>query len=111
MDAWPKQRLAELRAAAPAKRKKAEPFAVAVLSEAAAAFVTLNCRKATVWLWLMHQARKTGSRTIAVPNGALRKLGVSRMTKHRALKELAAGGFITVEWRPRKTPIVILYQG
>jgi hypothetical protein len=108
VDDWVKQRLAELHAAAPAKRKKARPFAVAVLDEAAAAFAAVNCRKAIVWLWLVHQSRKTGSRTVAVPNGALGKLGVSRLTKHRALKELAAAGCIVVEWRRRKTPIATL---
>jgi hypothetical protein len=108
VDDWAKQRLAELHAAAPAKRKKTEPFAVAVLSEAAAAFVAVNCRKAIVWLWLVHQSRKTGSRAVAVPNGALGKLGVSRQTKRRALRELAAAGCIVVEWRQRKTPIATL---
>jgi hypothetical protein len=105
---WVKQRLAELHAAAPAKRKKAKPFAVAVLSEAAAAFAAMNCRKAIVWLWLVHQSRKTGSRTVAAPNGALGKLGVSPKIKRRAMRELEAAGCIVVEWRRRKTPIATL---
>jgi hypothetical protein len=108
VDDWAKQRLAELHAAAPTKRKKAKPFAVAVLGEAAAAFAAMNCRKAIVWLWLVHQSRKTGSRAITVPNDALRKLGVPRETKRRALQELAAAGCVVVEWRLRKSPIVTL---
>jgi hypothetical protein len=108
VDAWAKRRLAELRAAAPVKRKKTEPFAVAVLSEAAAALAAINCKKAIVWLWLVHQTRKTGNRTVAVPSGVLRELGVSHQTKCRALRELAASGLVVVEWRPRKTPIATL---
>jgi hypothetical protein len=109
MDEWAKRRLAELETQAPAKQyKKAEPFALMQLGHAAAAFKAMNCRKASVWLWLQHQARKTGSRKIAVPNGALAKLGVSRKVKTLALQHLETAGLIKVEWRERKTPIATL---
>jgi hypothetical protein len=75
MDDYAKRRLAELEAAAPTKRKKAEPFVVIRLNAAAKAFAAINCPKAMVYLWLVHQARKTGKDTVAVPNGALAKLG------------------------------------
>jgi hypothetical protein len=108
MDDWAKQRLAELHAAAPIKRKKPEPFARISLSWAAMAAAATNCPKAMVWIWLIYRAWQTKSATIAVPNGALTKLGVSRETKRRALKELEAAGLIAVNQQTRKTPLVTL---
>ena len=108
MDEWAKKRLAELNVAAPIKHKKVEPFAVVQLARAAAAFTAINCAKATVWLWLEHQARKTQCSTVAVPNGALANLGVSRKVKNLALRQLEAGGLIAIERRLRKTPKVTL---
>jgi hypothetical protein len=107
-DDWPKHRLAELHAAAPAKRKKTEPFAMVKLGVAAKAFAAVNCQKALVYVWLVHHARMTGKNTVAVPNGALAKYGVSRKLKYLALRQYEAAGVITVEWRPRKTPLATL---
>jgi hypothetical protein len=61
-----------------------------------------------VWVWLVHQARKTGKNTISIPNGALAKYGVDRKTKYLALRQYAAAGLIAIEWRPRKTPVATL---
>lgn len=105
---WVEKRLAELHAAAPVKRKKTELFAVVPLASAAAAYRALKCPRAMVWLWLLHQARKTGKSTVAVPNGVLVRYGVSREIKRRALQELAAAGLVTIEQRQRKTPVVTL---
>ena len=108
MDEWAKQRLVVLNAAAPIKRKKTEPFAVVPPTRAAAAFTAINCPKATVWLWLEHQVRKTQCNTVAVPNDALANRGVSRKVKNLALRQLEAAGLIAMERRPRKTPKVTL---
>ena len=108
MDDWAKRRLAELHAAAPAKRKKIEAFAMVKLDAAAKAFAAVNCQKAMVYVWLVHQARKTGKNAVAVPNRALAKYGVGRVSKYRALRQFERAELITVEWRPRKTPLVIL---
>jgi hypothetical protein len=108
MDDWAKQRLAELHAAAPAKRKKVKAFARVELDAAAKACAAVNCPKAMLWIWLQHQSRKTGKRTVAVPNGVLAKYGVARETKRRGLKELEAAGLIALEQQPRKTPLVTL---
>jgi hypothetical protein len=107
-DDWPQRRLAELKAAAPTNLKKTEPFAMVKLSAAAKAFAAVNCPKALVYLWLVHQARRTGTYTVAVPNGALAKYGVSRKLKYLALRQYEAAGVITVERRPRKTPLATL---
>jgi hypothetical protein len=108
MDEWARQRLADLEAAAPVKRKKAEPFVRLSLSWAAGAAAATNCPKAMVWVWLVYRVWQAKSSTVAVPNAALAKLGVPRETKRRALKELEAGGLIAIEQRSRKTPLVTL---
>jgi hypothetical protein len=110
MDDYAKRRLAELNAAAPAKRKKVTPFAMVSLSAAAKAFAVVNCPKATLWLWLQHQARKTGKRIIPVPNGAVARYGVSRESKRLALRQWEAAGLIMVERKSRKTPVVTLLR-
>jgi hypothetical protein len=38
-------------------------------------------------------------RTFDFPNGDLKKLGISRAVKHKALAKLEQAGFITVEYR------------
>src|SRR5262249_1518637 len=42
-----------------------------------------------------------------LPNGLLKIDGVSPQSKRRALRELARLDLISVEWRPRKSPIVL----
>jgi hypothetical protein len=108
MDAWAKNRLAMLKAAAPVKRKKVEPYVKVPLGRAARAFTAVNCQKAMVYLWLVHQAAKTGKRTIPVPSEALAKYGVPRETKRRALRQLERGGLISLEQPLRKTPLATL---
>ena len=108
MDDWFKQRRAELEARAPVKRKTAEPFTKVRLAKAAAAYTAMNCPKAMVWLWLLHRSWYTKSLTVAAPNGALAKFGVSRKVKNLALRQLEVAGLVTVERPSRKTPIVTL---
>jgi hypothetical protein len=43
----------------------------------------------------VHQARRTGKNTVAVPNGALAKYGVSRKQKYLALRQYEAAGVIS----------------
>jgi hypothetical protein len=107
-DDWARRRLAELHAAAPVKRKKSEPFVRLTLSWAVRAATATNCPKATVWIWLVYRAWQVKSTTVAVPSGPLARLGVPRETKRRALKELEAGGLITISQQNRKTPLVTL---
>src|SRR5262249_8981855 len=105
---YAKRRLAELYAAAPVKRKKEKLFGMVELVAAAEAFAAMNCPKAMVYVWLVHEVRKTGKRTVPAPNGMLAKYGVTRETKRRALKELEADGLIAIKQRPLKTPHVTL---
>jgi hypothetical protein len=104
----PEKRLAELKAKAPVKGRKVAPFAKIGFTPAARAFTALNCQKAMVSVWLIHRIWKRQSLTVSVPNGELAKLGVSSDAKGRALRQLEAAGLISIDRRPRKTPLVTL---
>jgi hypothetical protein len=51
---------------------------------------------------------KAGRTTFPLPNGYLKKHGVSREVKRRVLLELETAGLITIERRTGKTPLVTL---
>jgi hypothetical protein len=74
----------------------------------AAAKATTGGRAALVWIYLLHMAWKAKSTTFTLPNGYLERCGVSRKIKCRVLRELEAARLITVERRPRKSPLVTL---
>jgi hypothetical protein len=57
---------------------------------------------------LLHAAWKAGRTTFPLPNGYLKKHGVSREVKRRVLLELETAGLITIERRTGKTPLVTL---
>jgi hypothetical protein len=58
--------------------------------------------------FLLHLAWKADGVAVKLPNGMLRRDGVSRHTKWRALRELERRGLITIECRPRRSPLVRL---
>jgi DNA-binding transcriptional ArsR family regulator len=105
---WQVQRLRELEAAAPKRRKKAEPFVKVPLWWIAQATKATNTGRALVCIELLYAAWKTKRATFPLPNGRLTKLGVSPDTKSRALYDLERAGLITVERPKRKTPIITL---
>jgi hypothetical protein len=57
-------------------------------------------------LHLLYRSWKTGSHTVALPNGSLAAEGIARGTKWRALRELERLGLVVVERRQRKAPRV-----
>jgi hypothetical protein len=63
---------------------------------------------ALVCIYLLHASWKAKSTTFLLPNGWFKQHGVSPKTKRRVLRDLAAAGLITVDWRPRKSPLVTL---
>ena len=63
---------------------------------------------ALVCIHLLHASWKAKSLTFPLPNGRLKRDGVSREVKRRVLLDLEAGGLISVERRARKTPVVTL---
>jgi hypothetical protein len=61
-------------------------------------------------LHLLYLHWKDRGQSIKLANGMLRLDGVSRKSKWRGLNDLEKRGLITVERRPRRTPIVrVLY--
>jgi hypothetical protein len=46
------------------------------------------------------------SKPVAMGNTFLQALGFHRSCKNLALKELEKAGWITVEWRTRKSPLI-----
>jgi|RhiMethySRZTD1v2_1073278.scaffolds.fasta_scaffold2866341_2 hypothetical protein len=107
-ESWHARRLRELEAAAPVKRKKVEPFVKVPLWWIAAATKATNTRKALVSIELLHAAWKAKSPSFPLPNGRLKRLGVSRETKRRALRDLERAGLVAIERPARKTAIVTL---
>jgi hypothetical protein len=58
---------------------------------------------------LYRQCLLRRSRTVGLPNGELRKLGISRQTKYRTLLELETAGVVTVEARNGRSMRVTLH--
>jgi hypothetical protein len=106
-DAWAKERLAQLKAAAPVKPQR-ESFVKVSLAAAARAAAATGDHKLLLWLWLLHRSWERHTPTIVVPTAALQKYGITRKVKRRGLEQLQASGLIAVEERPYKNPIVTL---
>jgi hypothetical protein len=64
--------------------------------------------QAMVWLRILHTAWEIRSNTFPLPSGQLKRDGVDRMSKSRALRNLETVGLITVQWRKRSAPIVTI---
>ena len=107
MDASSERRRFELEEAAPKKKRK-EPFVKAPLWWIRRAATITKSSTTLVCIELLYRSWKAKSPTFPLPNGNLRKLGISREIKRRVLRDLERGGLITVERQTRKTPIVTL---
>jgi hypothetical protein len=105
---WHIRRMRELKAAAPVKRKKAEPFVKVPLWWIETAAKATRTPGILVMVELLRASWKAGSLTFPLPNVRLRRLNVNRQTKRRVLQALEQEGLIKVERPPRKTPIVTL---
>jgi hypothetical protein len=77
-------------------KKSSEPFAILPLAWAVKAAAATHTPKALVWVWLIHQARKTKSNTVAISNEALAQYGISRYAKMRTLRQLEAAGLVEI---------------
>lgn len=105
---WSVKRRRELEAAAPVKRRKAEPFVKVPLWWIAQATKATNTGRALVCVELLYAAWKTKRSTFPLPNSRLAKLGITRETKRRVLRDLERAGLVAVERPSRKTPIITL---
>jgi len=83
-------------------------FVKVPLQWAADAAKATGTRGAMVWILLLHTAWKTKSTTFPLSNVMLARYGISRETKRRVLEKLAASGYIKVERRWKRNPIVTL---
>jgi hypothetical protein len=108
-ESWSARRMRELEAAAPIKRKKqTEPFVRLPLWWAGAVAKATTSPGVLVWVELLRLRWTTKHTTFPLPNGRLKKLGVSRNVKRRVLADLVRAQLISIEQHPRKTPIVTM---
>ena len=61
-----------------------------------------------VALHLLQEVWRSGSNRVKLANGALKKQGVSRWTKYRALAVLGSRGLISTDRDGRRSPIIIV---
>jgi hypothetical protein len=106
---WHVRRLRELEAMAPVKRKReVEPFVKVPLWWAAAAAKAVRAPDMLVCIELLRASWKAKSLTFPLPNGRLKRAGVSRKIKSRVLRDLEGAGLIVVDGRHGKTPNITL---
>jgi hypothetical protein len=89
-------------------KKGREQFAKVPLCWAQRAAAATETPQAYVWVWLMRLKYEHGSTTFPLPNDRLKRAGISRKTKWKALTKLEAAGLIQIERRGRKSPLVTL---
>jgi hypothetical protein len=92
------------------RRLEHKVFAMVPLKWGAKAATATKTTKAMVWIMLLHAAWEANNASFSFPNGRLKRAGVNRYTKYRALKELQAGGLITVEQNRGKAPTVTILE-
>jgi hypothetical protein len=105
---WQVRRRRELEAAAPAKRKKTEPFVKVPFWFAVSAARATRSPAMIVCVELLRASWKARSATFPVANIRLGELGVGREVKRRVLRDLERAGLVTVERPLRRAPIVTL---
>ena len=71
-----------------------------------------SCRcTCLVALHVLHLHWKGDGKPIKLANGMLEYDGISHDSKTRALKELEQRGLVTVDWREKKSPIIVRVHG
>jgi hypothetical protein len=90
------------------QKRRRGPFVMMDIHGSVAALRAIRSPQAMVWLYLHYRTWADAQPTVPLPNQTLVKLGVSRLVKHRALQRLEQAGFIQVDRRRRKTPLVTL---
>src|SRR5262249_657201 len=105
MDAWHKQRLAELHARGPKKcqASRSHRFAHVPLPWGYRVFAIAR-RGAPIVLYALHMQRMTGHGEVAITAAVLKEKcgGIDRKTRNRTLNALEAAGFATIRRRGKK---------
>jgi hypothetical protein len=112
MDDWAKQRLAELRAATPTRRKAKWVRRYVVFPDAWVAALR-SCRTGktfTLALHLLYEHWNNGGRPIRLANVALAAKDIGRKAKRTGLAHLEGVGLVHVERQSRKSPVVTCLQ-
>ncbi len=91
-----------------ARRQETKLFIKVPLRWAVAACEATNTPKALVGLLLLLMSWRARSTSFACPNGLMKRCGISRQVKYRALAEFEAAGLITVQQQRGRAPIVTL---
>ena len=63
-----------------------------------------------VALYVLHLHWKSRGKPFKLANGMLVYDGISHDSKYRALKDLERRGLITVEWGPKRSPIIHVHE-
>jgi hypothetical protein len=104
-----KDQIRERLATVPTKiRQRRQHFAILPMTWYERMGEVRSCKTYRVAWYLLYLHWKAGSESVTLANGMLERDGVSRHAKWRALNELEHLGLITVERRPRKSPIIRL---
>lgn len=88
------------------RRREAGLFIKVPVPSAIAMTKATRTPKALIGMLLLHLAWRARSKTFPVSNEMLKRYGVTRETKRRALAELEAAGLIKVERRRGRAPVV-----
>jgi hypothetical protein len=104
---WHVKRLRELEAMGAKRRaRKEDAFVKVPLWAAALVSEATRSPAVLVWVYILYCAWKAKGQSFTLPNGWLERRGVSRQSKYNIVRRLEAYGLITVEWRPRKSPLI-----
>jgi hypothetical protein len=103
MDDWAAKRLAELEAAAPKKRTRHKNFAVVPLNDDwGYRAVTAAGHGAAIVLYALYKRRTGGVLEVPITTVVLKRCGISRKTRTRAINKLVKLGFATARHRGNK---------
>jgi hypothetical protein len=92
------------------QQKKEEAFVLMPLARAAEVTECMKAKGVMVWIALRYLAWRNKNQTVKLSNEIMKRYGVSRHVKYRALVALEAAGIITVEWQNGRTPLVTLVR-
>jgi hypothetical protein len=90
------------------KKRKSKSFGKVPLMWGSKAAKALKTPRALILALLMHSAWRAKGEPFTFSNVALKKYGVSRWVKGRALAILEAAGLIKVEHQPGQSPTVTI---
>jgi hypothetical protein len=92
------------------RRLKRERFVQVPIETAGQVAMLMNEPRTFIWLWTLYLVWKTSSKTVRLSNVELRKWGIARSTKRRALTAYERAGVLKVERHPGRSVVVTLLR-